>query len=193
VTATDEALEEHFIRLVRESWGRYGAIERATWLDDAFIGGLIASHLDGGLFLLDLASDGVSHSLMFSDSERRRYITRLNHGRAEDFAFAKNVGHLASVEVGFSAAYPDISKIWTAVKSEVKSGLTGDGRIEGYPDPGVMRIDATGTFATCQTALLVDLKDYVAVDTLACDHEKIWIHWSAAYASLRKYLEGIMK
>lgn len=188
-----EELEQRFIGLVEDSWRRFDEVERATWVDDAFVGHVIKAHLDHGRFLLDLTSDGTAHYLVFSSKDRVRNVVRLDHSRAEDFSFAKAVGHLTTVTLGYSKAFPDISKILSAVRSELKSGLAGTGRIEGYEDPGVIKVDAEGTFATAATALLLDLKDHVDLETLGCDTARLWEDFSAVYQSLEKYLEGIMQ
>jgi len=189
--AAAEKLEQRFIGLVENSWERFDEIERTTWIDDAFIGEVIAAHLENGRFLLDLTSQGVNHYLVFRTKERIRYVVRLDHARAEDFSFAKAVGHLTTVTLGYSKAIPDMKKIISAMKSEMKSSLAGQGRIEGYEDPGVIKVNAEGTFATAETSLLLDLRDYVDLKTLKADRAKIWKDLSAAYQSLGKYLDGI--
>jgi hypothetical protein len=189
----EEAREQQFIHLVEESWGRFDEVERTGWVDDAFLGNIITAHLEHGRFLLDISSDGVAHYLLFSDTNRARFIIRLDHSRAEDFAFARSVGHLTTVTLGYSNAYPDLGKIFQAMKSEFKSSLAGQGRIAGYEDPGVIKVNAEGTFATAETSLLLELKEYVHPDTLDCDRNKLWEHLGAVYQSLQKYLDGIMQ
>ncbi|MBI3925136.1 MAG: hypothetical protein HY319_06315 [Armatimonadetes bacterium] len=188
----DEALENRFIELVTQSWQRYEQFERSGWLDDVFMGGVITAHLQRGYFLLDCTSDGSSHYLMFSDQNKDRYIVRMDHRLGEDILFSKTVGHLAGLYVGFSRPFPDLSRIMRAVKTEIKSDLAGAGRVAGFQDPGVMQIDNEGTFATCQTMLLIDVGDYVDMATLKVDIEKLWSHLSAAYQSVQKFLLGIM-
>ncbi len=188
----DQELEDQFVSLVETSWERYDDIERNSWLDDVFVGAVVTAHLDEGLFLLTTTSDGVSHYLMFSNPERDRFIVRVDHRRGEDYLFSKTVGHLMAVEVRVGRSYPNLSKIWKATKSEMKGGLSGKGRISGFEDPGVMKIDAEGTIAYCHTTLLLDVKDYVDTKTLEADQAKIWSHIQATYQSLEKYLAGVM-
>lgn len=187
-----EAREQEFIRLVEESWERFDEVERTNWVDDAFIGNVIAAHVANGRFLLDITSDGVIHYMLFSSKDRTRYVVRLDHTRAEDFAFARSVGHLTTVTLGYSRAFPDVSKLMTAVKSELKSNMAGAGRIEGYEDPGVIKLNHEGTTATAETSLMLELGDYIDPRTLRCDRDKLWTHFGAVYQSLQKYLEGIM-
>lgn len=188
----DQALENQFVSLISDSWKRYDDIERNSWIDDVLIGGLVTAHLDHDLFLLTTTSDGSSHYLLFSTEQRDRYMIRLDHRYGEDYLFSKTIGHLASLEVGVGRAYPDLSKLWKATKSEMKSNLATDAQVAGFVDPGVMRIDAEGSIATCSTTLLIDVADYVDKETLAVDTDKLWTHLQATYQSLEKYLSGIM-
>lgn len=188
----DQALENTFVQLISDSWRRYDDIERNSWIDDALIGGLVTAHLDHDLFLLTTISDGSSHYLLFSTEQRDRYIVRLDHRYGEDYLFSKTIGHLASLEIGVGRAYPNLQKLWKATKSEWKSNLATDAQVAGFADPGVMKIDAEGSIATCTTTLLIDVADYVDKDSLEVDTEKLWAHLGATYQSLEKYLSGIM-
>lgn len=188
----NQELEDRFIKLVEESWRRYDDMERNSWIDDVFVGSVVTSHLDAGMFLLTAGSDGTSHYLLFSNSQRDRYIVRVDHTQGEDFLYSKTVGHLTSVTLGVGRAYPDLSKLVRAARSEFQSSFAGEGRIAGLDDPGVMKVDHSNGIATCETSLLLDLQDYVSLDTLKVDREKLWLHFQATYQSLEKYLAGIM-
>jgi len=188
----DQDLENKFVSLVEESWKRYDDIERNSWLDDVFVGASITAHLDNGMFLLDATSDGKSHYFVFADQERNRNVLKVDHRRGEDYLYSKTVGHLTAVTLAVGRAYPDLKKLFKAARSEVQSGMAGEGRIAGYEDPGVMKVDREGSIATCETTLLLDLNDYVRIEDLSVDREKLWIHFQATYQSLEKYLSGIM-
>jgi hypothetical protein len=188
----DQNLEDRFVKLVEESWRRYDDMERNSWIDDVFVGSVITCHLDHGMFLLTAGSDGTSHYLLFSNAARERYIVRVDHTRGEDFLFSKTVGHLSSVTIGVGRAYPNIAKIIRAAQSEFQSSFAGEGRVAGLDDPGVMKVDQDNGIATCETTLLLDLRDYVSLETFKVDREKLWTHLKATYQSLEKYLAGIM-
>lgn len=188
----NQELEDKFVGLVEESWRRFDDMERNSWLDDVMIGAIITAHLDRDFFLLNLASDGKSHFLTFSDKDRNRHVVKLDHTLGEDYLYSKTVGHLCCCTLGVGRSYPNMSKMFAAKKSEIKSGLSGEGRIAGMPDPGVMKVDIQGTIAVCETTLLLDVSDYVDLDSLKADTEKLWTHIQAAYQSLEKYLSGIM-
>jgi len=189
----NQALEDRFVELVEESWRRYDDMERAGWLDDVFVGAVVTAHLDAGMFLLSADSDGAAHYLTFSDQERNRHVVRVDHTRGEDYLFAKTVGHLCACMFGVGRSYPNLSKVMAAAKAEFKSDMAGEGRVAGFSDPGVMKVDIEGTIAVCQTTLLLNLEDYVNKHTLEVDTRKLWIHIQAAYQSLEKYLAGIMR
>ena len=172
----NQALEDRFVELVEDSWRRFDDMERASWLDDVFVGAVITAHLEAGMFLLDAESDGMAHSLNFSDQERNRRVVRVDHRRGEDYLYAKTVGHLCSCTFGVGRAYPNLSKVMAAAKAEFKSDLAGEGRVAGFSDPGVMKVDIEGTIAVCETTLLLNLEDYVDRQTLEVDTRKLWIH-----------------
>jgi hypothetical protein len=190
----DQNMEDRFVKLIEESWRRYDDIERNGWIDDVFVGSIVTCHLDNGMFLLSAGSDGQSHYLLFSNLNRDRNIVRVDHTRGEDYLFSKTVGHLTAVTLGVGRAYPDLAKIMRAAKSEIQSDLAGEGRIAGMSDPGVMKVDWDNNgIATCETSLLLDLQDYVSLETFKVDREKLWLHFQATYQSLEKYLSGIMQ
>lgn len=190
--AFNQELEDRFVSLVEESWERFDDMERSGWLDDVFVGAIITAHLDAGMFLLSVKSDGSAHFLTFSDQNRNRHVARVDHRLGEDYLFAKTVGHLSTVTFGVGRSYPNLSKVMAAAKAEMKSGLSGSGRAAGIPDPGVMKVDIEGTIAVCETSLLLSLEEYVDFATLKVDTEKLWTHIQATYQSLEKYLSGIM-
>ncbi len=188
----DQNLEDRFIKLVEESWRRYDDIERNSWIDDVFVGAIVTCHLDNGMFLLNAGSDGTSHYLLFSNPQRDRNVVRVDHTRGEDYTFSKTIGHLTTVTLGVGRAYPEFKKLVRAARSELQSGLAGEGRVAGISDPGVMTVDQDQGITTCETALLLDLQDYVSLETLKVDGEKLWTHFQATYQCLEKYLAGIM-
>ncbi len=188
----DQELEDRFIKLVEESWHRFDDIERNSWIDDVFVGAAITAHLDGGMYLLNAESDGKKHYFVFADKDRNRNVVEVDHRRGEDYLFSRTVGHLTGVTLAVGRAYPDLKKLLKAAKSEFQSDMAGEGRIAGYKDPGVMKVDREGSIAMCETTLLLDIKDYVDIDTFQVDREKLWTHFQATYQSLEKYLAGIM-
>lgn len=188
----DQELEDRFVSLVEQSWDRFDDMERNSWLDDVFIGSIITCHLDAGLYLLSVDSDGQDHYLTFNDQNRNRHVVKVDHRRGEDYLYSQTVGHLSACTFGVGRAYPNMRKVWAATKAEFKSGLSGEGRVAGIPDPGVMKVDIDGTIAVCETTLLLDLADYVDKASLKVDTEKLWTHIQATYQSLEKYLSGIM-
>lgn len=188
----DQDMENRFLKLIEESWRRYDDMERNSWIDDVFVGALVTCHLDAGMFLLNAGSDGESHSLLFSNQQRDRNIVHVDHTRGEDYLFSKTVGHLTTVTLGVGRAYPKLSKLFQAMKSEAQSEWAGEGSIAGIPDPGVMRVDQDGGIATCETSLLLDLRDYVSLETLKVDRAKLWSHCQATYSALEDYLAAIM-
>lgn len=187
----DQALEDRFIQLVQTSWDTYSQFEQASWIDDAMMGGVITAHLQNGYFMLDCISDGSSHYARFVNEQRDRVVVRLMSRAGEDIVFARTIGNIAGLQLSFQRSYPDLSKVFKAVKSELKSNLA-NAKTTDFPDPGVFKIDAEGTTASCETSILVDIKDYVDAKTFLPDTQKIWSHCQAVYQSLEKYLAGVM-
>lgn len=187
----NQILEDQFIQLVKTSWDTYSQFERASWIDDAMMGGLITAHLQNGYFMLDCVSDGSSHYARFVNENKDRVVVRLQSRAGEDIVFARTIGNIAGLQLSFQRSYPDVSKILKAVKSDLKSSLGNSGNAD-FPDPGVFKIDAEGTTASCETALLIEIKEYVDPNTFLPNTALIWSHCSAVYQSLEKYLSGVM-
>ncbi|MFN8613764.1 MAG: hypothetical protein U0931_39885 [Vulcanimicrobiota bacterium] len=187
----NQELEDRFIQLIQSSWDTYSQFEQASWIDDAMMGGVIAAHLQNGFFMLDCISDGSSHYARFVNDKKDRVVVRLMSKAGEDIVFARTLGNIAGLQLSFQRSYADVSKIVKAMKSELKSNLAG-GKSSDFPDPGVFKIDAEGTTASCETSILVDLKDYVDPKSFLPDTQKIWTHCQAVYQSLEKYLVGVM-
>ena len=141
--------------------------------------------------MLDCISDGSSHYARFVNEQRDRVVVRLMSRAGEDIVFARTIGNIAGLQLSFQRSYPDLSKVFKAVKSELKSNLA-NAKTTDFPDPGVFKIDAEGTTASCETSILVDIKDYVDAQTFLPDTKKIWSHCQAVYQSLEKYLAGVM-
>lgn len=188
----NQVLEDRFIQLVQSSWDTYSQFERASWLDDAMMGGLITAHLQNGFFMLDATSDGSSHYARFVNDSKDRVVVRLQSRAGEDIVFARTIGNIAGLQLAFQRSYPDVSKLVKAMKSEFKSNLAGGSASPDFPDPGVFKIDCEGTTASCETALLIEIKDYINAETYLPDTAKIWTHCQAVYQSLEKYLAGVM-
>lgn len=186
----DQVLEDRFIQLVTSSWDTYTQFERASWIDDAMMGGLITAHLQNGYFMLDCLSDGSSHYARFVNDSKDRVVVRLQSRSGEDIVFAKTIGNIAGLQLSFQRTYPDVSKILKAAKSEFKSDLASTR--SDFPEPGVFKIDSEGTTASCETSILIDIKDYVNPDTFLPDTKLLWSHCAAIYQSLEKYLAGVM-
>jgi hypothetical protein len=186
----NQVLEDQFISLVKKSWETHSQFERASWFDDSFMGGLIAAHLQNGYSMLDCLSDGSSHYARFVNAAKERVVVRLFSRSGEDIVFARTLGNIAGLQLSYQRSYPDVRKVITAIKSELKSNLASS---SAFPDPGVFKIDAEGTTASCETSLMVEIKDYVDATTLLPDTKKIWEHCSAVYQSLEKYLTGVMQ
>lgn len=189
----NQDLENRFVELVSDSWRRFDDIERSSWLDDVFVGAVLTAHLDAGMFLLSGQSDGTAHFLTFSDKDRNRFVVKVDHRQGEDYLFSKIMGHLAACTFGVGRSFPNVSKVIAAAKAEFKSNLVNEGRVAGFADPGVMKIDIEGTIAVCETTLLLNLEDYVDKTTFVVDSPKLWNHIQAAYQSLEKYLSGVMR
>ena len=185
MTAHDEQLEATFVDLVASSWKRHAEMTRNTQTDDLLVGALIASSVGQGWALIDLGSDGSSHLLRFDHAPSRTRLLFQVHSMAESLAVAKVLGRLARVEVGYGVRVDDFSRVFQAVKTEIKSSLLV------ADEPGVITVDGdlSSGYVYAQLSLLLDLDDYLT-GPLSVDYPKLQNHVGAVVHSLSKYLRG---
>ena len=181
----DDALDEVFGGLVKESWAYHEEHAFAGHIDEVFIGAIITACLDGGWSLIDLTSNGSHHYLRFEEMETHsRAIVRFTH-LTPGLATAKILGQRASVVVGYGEKMKSFTAVWKALKAEYKSGL-----IQGDA-PGTISVDGDmdSQYVYCQVPLYLNIDDYVARD-YAVDHVRLTRHFDATLNALRKYLRG---
>ncbi len=187
-TADPEILEKRFVYLVSNSWKRYDEIYRNKHLDEVLIGAVITSNVDEGYSLIDLNSTGVNHYLRFENlSDRTRLIFSLNN-MSEDIVYAKVLGHLAKVTIGYGEKVNNIGHLWQTLKAEMKSSfITTD-------EPGIITCDADmmGGYIYAQVPLIMDLDKYLQKEGYNVDVKTLQYDIFATVHSLKKYLKGRM-
>lgn len=184
-TADAEQLEQVFGRLVKESWAYYDARAYAQRVDELLLGAVITCTLDNGYALIDLASDGAHHNLRFQHpKEGHRILCRLTH-LTPDLTTAKVLGHRASVVLGYGERLDDFTRIFNALRAEVKSGYLQSA------EPGTIVVDGdmnTG-YIYVQVDLYLNVDDYVGPN-YKINYDVLREHLAATLHTLRKYLRG---
>ena len=183
--SADDRLERLFGKLVKESWTYYDAQKYASQVDEVMLGAVITCTLDNGYSLIDLSSDGTHHYVRFQHlKEQSRILCRLTHLTA-DLTTAKVQGHRASVIIGYGERMDDFSRIFQALRSEVKSGYIQSA------EPGTIVVDGdmnTG-YIYVQVDLYLDVDDYIGKN-YEVDYPVLKDHLAATLHTLRKYLRG---
>lgn len=183
--SANDRLERVFGKLVKESWTYYDAQKYASQVDEVMLGAVITCTLDNGYSLIDLSSDGTHHYVRFQHlKEQSRILCRLTHLTA-DLTTAKVQGHRASVIIGYGERMDDFSRIFSALRSEVKSGYIQSA------EPGTIVVDGdmnTG-YIYVQVDLYLDLDDYIGRN-FDVDYPVLKDHLAATLHTLRKYLRG---
>ena len=180
-----EELDKIFVGLVKESWKYYDETVKNTRMDELLVGAVIASSVEQGYSLIDLTSDGVNHYLRFEFlSTKKRMIFQLQN-LSEDLVTAKVLGRRARIVVGYGESVNNISTIWSALKSEFKSGFLD------VTEPGVITTDAdlASGYIYVQVPLILNLDQYLGED-YDVNIELLQKHLHATVSSLAKYLRG---
>jgi hypothetical protein len=183
--AADDAQDEVFAGLIRQSWDYYQEHEIASVVDEVLIGAVITSTLDNGFSLIDINSSGERHFLRFENLQSRgRIIFQLRH-LTPGLLASKVLGHSASVVVGYGEPVADFGRIWQAFKAEVKSGYIQNA------EPGTISVDAdvTAGYIYVQVDMFWRVSEYVRPD-LSVDYGMLTKHVGASVHALRKYLKG---
>jgi hypothetical protein len=181
----DDRLDGIFGELVEVSWDYFREHERASQIDEVFLGAVITGALDADYSLIDLSSDGTHHYLRFENmATHHRLVFRLRH-LTGDLTTAKVLGQRASVLVGYGEKVGNVSTVINALKAEFKSGFIAN------PEPGTIAVDGdlTSGYVYTQVDMFWKIDDYIDAD-LTVDTEKIMLHISACANALRKYLRG---
>ena len=185
--AEDEARDQIFVSLIKDSWDYYHEHERSSQVDEVLIGALIASTLDNGFSLIDLNSDGGHHHLRFENlQDRSRMVFRVTHLTAGLVA-SRVMGQRASVVIGYGEAVSDFGRVWQAMKAEYKSGYIQNA------EPGTITVDAdvAAGYIYVQVDMYWQVDRYVKPD-LTIDYQTLTAHVGATINALRKYLHGRM-
>jgi hypothetical protein len=183
--SADDRADSTFGKLIQASWSYYNAHKFASHVDEVFLGAIITTVLDTGYALIDLTSDGTHHYVRFQNLEdNARILVRLTH-LTGDLTRAKVQGHRASVIIGYGERMDDFSRIFQALKAEVKSGYIQS------PEPGTITVD--GDLNTGYVYVSVDL--YLCVDdyvppSYMIKYDVLQDHLGSTVHALRKYLRG---
>jgi hypothetical protein len=180
-----QEIDDIFIGLVKESWKHYNETKSNSQMDELLVGSVIASCVDEGYSLIDLTSDGVNHYLRFEFlSTKQRIIFQLQN-LSEDLVTAKVLGHRARIIIGYGEMVNNVSAIWSAAKSEFKSGYLD------VTEPGVITVDAdvAAGYIYVQVPLILNLDKYLGQD-YEVNTQLMQKHLHATVASLQKYLRG---
>jgi hypothetical protein len=183
----DDEMDRRFGQLIKSSWDYYYANEFARHVDEAFIGAVITSTLDNGYSLIDLNSDGSNHFLRFQQmQDGTRILYQLRH-LAHSPAEAKVLGHISTVTVGYGERSANVSRLWSALKAEFKSGYIQSA------EPGTITIDADveSGYIFAQVDMIWNISDYVT-GHYETDYPKLTEHIAVSINALRKYLHGRM-
>jgi hypothetical protein len=178
-------LETMFTQLVDQSWKRYSEIEHNQRIDDILVGGVIVALVEDGYALIDLSSDGVAHYLRFEElGSKQRLIFRLQNA-SENLVTARVLGNYGRITIGYGEHVQDFSKLWSTLKSEIKSSfLVSD-------EPGIITTDADmqAGYIYAQVQLLLDLTPYF-INEYEINYALLRQHIHATVHSLKKYLQG---
>ena len=197
----DQELDDTFMGLVSRSYELYKETERATSVDEAFLGGVIAAFGDSGYVLIDIFTGGArsefrhrvgqrrttlpasSHQLRFEDpNSGARVALRLDH-LTPDVGSAKLLGQQARIEVGYGERIPNFGQVGRALRQEVASNFIVS------TEPGRVSFDAdlSSGFVYCEVDLLWELDRYVD-EALDIDADLLKLHLASMVHTLRKFL-----
>jgi hypothetical protein len=183
-----EQLEKVFVALVERSWKRYNEHLENKYMDDLLVGAVIASTVQLGYALIDLNSDGQRHYLRFEHlPTKERLIFELTN-LSEELVTAKVLGRWARTVIGYGKMVKDTQSVWSAFKSEFKSGFMDD------REPGIITFDAdlTAGYIYTQVPLLLHLDDYFG-ENFQVNHRLLQQHLGATVHTLKKYLNGRLR
>ncbi|MFZ1541796.1 MAG: hypothetical protein WAT32_00710, partial [Candidatus Microthrix parvicella] len=196
----DQELDDTFMELVSRSSDLYKESERATSMDEVFLGGVIAAFGANGFLLIDIFTGGslrssgsasapqVStpinrHELRFEHPPSGARVALIVDHLTPDVGSAKVLGQRARLQLGYGERIPNFGQVGRALRQEMASTFVVS------PEPGRVTFDAdlSSGFVYCQTDLLWELDRYVD-DSMDVDAELLHKHLAAIVHTMRKFL-----
>lgn len=198
----DQDLDDTFMELVSRSSDIYKESERATSMDEVFLGGVIAAFGDSGYVLIDIFTGGSlrstgsasaaaqtatplhRHELRFEDPATGARVALVLDHLTPDVGSAKVLGQRARIELGYGKKVPNFGQVGRALRQEMASTFVVS------PEPGRVTFDAdlSSGFVYCQVDLLWELDRYVD-DHMDVDADLLRKHLAASVHTLRKFLQ----
>ena len=196
----DQELDDTFMALVERSSEIYEETERATSMDEVFLGGVIAALGDSGFVLIDVVTGGSlrstpssagqvvvpphRHELRFEEPASGARVALVVEYLTPDAGSAKLLGQRARIQLGYGEQVPDFGQVGRALRQEMASTFVVS------PEPGRVTFDAdlSSEYVYCQVDLLLELDRYVD-DSINVDADLLRKHVAATVHTLRKFLQ----
>lgn len=170
-----------FEQLIKDSWKLAEEEHSATYIDEVFIGGLVSTMLESGHALFDVSSTGNYHNMMFEHLDSQdRVIIQIRHD-SNALAEAKTLGHRMQFTCGYGMRAKKMGKLISSSWRESLSDSLGD--------IGSIMYDVQGNYLFASMPLYIKADDYVDLDTLVPDFDKIAGDISAITEKLKEFVE----
>lgn len=170
-----------FEQLIKDSWKLVEKEHAATYVDEVFIGGLVSTMLESGHALFDVSSTGDNHNMMFENlGNQDRVIIQIRH-ESNALAEAKTLGHRMQFTCGYGMRAKKMGKL---ISSSWRESLSG-----ALDDIGSIMYDVQGNYLFASMPLYIKADDYVDMDTLTPDFEKMAGDISAITEKLKEFVE----
>ncbi|AAB99285.1 hypothetical protein MJ_1279 [Methanocaldococcus jannaschii DSM 2661] len=175
-------MDKRFIELIKKGWKLKNEENKATYIDEVFLGAIITTLTDNGYVLMDIASNGNFHYFMFEHLESWDRIKIVAEVLPHSLTDVKVIGARMFIEFSYGVMIKGIppSLFGLGLKGYLSQMLSNIGSIR-------YEYDGYYTFVNCATYLLIN--DYIDFDTLTIDWEKLNNDINAIISSLAKYLE----
>ncbi len=170
-----------FEQLIKDSWKLAEEEHTATYIDEVFIGGLVSTMLESGHALFDVSSTGDYHNMMFENLDSQdRIIIQVRHD-SNALAEAKTLGHRMQFTCGYGMRAKKMGKLISSSWRESLSSSLGD--------IGSIMYDVQGNYLFASMPLYITADDYIDLDTLVPDFERIAEDISAITEKLKEFVK----
>ncbi|HJH29282.1 MAG TPA: hypothetical protein C5S51_06260 [Methanosarcinaceae archaeon] len=170
-----------FKQLIKDSWKLAEEEQAATYIDEVFIGGVVSTMLESGHALFDMSSTGDYHNMMFENLDNQdRIIIQVRHEN-NALAEAKTLGHRMQFTCGYGMRAKKIGKLVSSSWRESLSGSLGD--------IGSIMYDVQGNYLFASMPLYIIADDYVDLDTLMPDFDKMAEDLSEIMEKLKEFVK----
>ena len=178
-------MNKRFYEIVKKGWELKDIEQKATYIDEVFVGAFVSVMVDNNYSMLDINSDGNVHYFMFENLDTKERIKLTVVTVPNTVPEIETIGGRAYIVVSYGKEVDRMFNVFKGLKYEIMSSkLSNIGSI-------TFDYDNYFLYVNCPLYILID--DYVDFRTLKINFEKLSNDFNIIISSLGEYLKARME